>query len=172
MSGTVQSVRQGGVAWVTLGHPGKFNAMSRGMWRELRAVFTALQVAATGLCVYLELERSLVDRPYGGRTPGDEDGWKGSSAISRDAMLAWSFQQASTVGDGPLPTEASLPASGATGNLPSFAVAAHGRGAPGAFGLHGLAIATARRRIAWSLGKAAEARCWSYGPAWLLVVWS
>ncbi len=43
MSGTVQSVRQGEVAWVTLSHPGKFNAMSRGMWRELRAVFTALQ---------------------------------------------------------------------------------------------------------------------------------
>ncbi len=56
MSGTVQSVRQGGVAWVTLGHPGKFNAMSRGMWRELRAVFTALQADASLRSVVLRGE--------------------------------------------------------------------------------------------------------------------
>ena len=30
---------EGRVAWVTLTHPGRFNAMSRAMWRELRAVF-------------------------------------------------------------------------------------------------------------------------------------
>lgn len=43
MSGTVRSERQGAVAVVTLSHPGKFNAMSRGMWRELRSTFLALQ---------------------------------------------------------------------------------------------------------------------------------
>ncbi len=30
---------EGQVAWVTLSHPGRFNAMSRAMWRELRAMF-------------------------------------------------------------------------------------------------------------------------------------
>lgn len=43
MSATVRSERQGAVAFVTLSHPGKFNAMSRGMWRELRSTFLALQ---------------------------------------------------------------------------------------------------------------------------------
>lgn len=43
MSGTIRSERQGALALVTLSHPGKFNAMSRGMWRELRQVFARLQ---------------------------------------------------------------------------------------------------------------------------------
>lgn len=43
MSGQVRLSLQGGVALVTLSHPGKFNAMSRAMWRELRQVFVALQ---------------------------------------------------------------------------------------------------------------------------------
>jgi enoyl-CoA hydratase/carnithine racemase len=43
MSGSVCLERDGGMAWVTLSHPGKFNAMSRAMWRELRTVFEALQ---------------------------------------------------------------------------------------------------------------------------------
>ena len=30
---------EGRVAWVTLTHPGRFNAMSRAMWRELRVLF-------------------------------------------------------------------------------------------------------------------------------------
>ena len=34
------------VATVTLSHPGKFNAMSRAMWRELRAVFEDIQQRA------------------------------------------------------------------------------------------------------------------------------
>jgi len=39
MSGAVRSERRGYLALVTLSHPGKFNAMTRGMWRELRRVF-------------------------------------------------------------------------------------------------------------------------------------
>lgn len=53
MSGTLQSQRHGSLAVVTLDHPGKFNAMSRGMWRELRQVFTALQADASLRCVVL-----------------------------------------------------------------------------------------------------------------------
>lgn len=53
MSGTVQSERQGALAWVILSHPGRFNAMSRGMWRELRRVFTAFQADAGLRCVVL-----------------------------------------------------------------------------------------------------------------------
>ena len=37
---------KGSLAFVTLSHPGKFNAMSRAMWRELRAAFECLQQAA------------------------------------------------------------------------------------------------------------------------------
>lgn len=43
MSGSIRTERQGAHAYVTLSHPGKFNAMSRGMWRELRRVFLSLQ---------------------------------------------------------------------------------------------------------------------------------
>ena len=39
MSGAVRSERQGSLALVTLSHPGKFNAMTRGMWHELRRAF-------------------------------------------------------------------------------------------------------------------------------------
>ena len=35
---------EGALAFVTLSHPGKFNAMSRRMWLELRAVFEGLQL--------------------------------------------------------------------------------------------------------------------------------
>lgn len=41
----------GQVAQVTLSHPGKFNAMSRAMWRELKAVFEDLQGRADIRCV-------------------------------------------------------------------------------------------------------------------------
>jgi enoyl-CoA hydratase/carnithine racemase len=44
------------VAWVTLSHPGKFNAMSRGMWRELRQVFATLQADASLRCIVLRGE--------------------------------------------------------------------------------------------------------------------
>ncbi len=43
MSGQVQLALQGALAFVTLSHPGKFNAMSRLMWRQLREVFEGLQ---------------------------------------------------------------------------------------------------------------------------------
>jgi enoyl-CoA hydratase/carnithine racemase len=44
MSGRVHLAIDHALARVTLSHPGKFNAMSRAMWRELKAVFTSLQV--------------------------------------------------------------------------------------------------------------------------------
>jgi enoyl-CoA hydratase/carnithine racemase len=43
MPGQVRLALQGQVARVTLSHPGKLDAMSRGMWRELREAFTAIQ---------------------------------------------------------------------------------------------------------------------------------
>ena len=39
---TILGVREGAVLTVTLSHPGRLNAMSRSMWRELRAVFEPL----------------------------------------------------------------------------------------------------------------------------------
>lgn len=43
MPGRVHLVVDHALARVTLYHPGKFNAMSRAMWRELKAVFDNLQ---------------------------------------------------------------------------------------------------------------------------------
>ncbi|RJP68964.1 MAG: enoyl-CoA hydratase/isomerase family protein [Comamonadaceae bacterium] len=43
MPGRVHLAIEHTLARVTLSHPGKFNAMSRAMWRELKAVFTDLQ---------------------------------------------------------------------------------------------------------------------------------
>ncbi|MEY4736233.1 MAG: hypothetical protein RL302_552 [Pseudomonadota bacterium] len=54
MSGTVALAMSGAVAWVTLSHPGKFNAMSRSMWLALRAVFEALQGDAAVRCVVVQ----------------------------------------------------------------------------------------------------------------------
>ena len=45
-----------GVVSITLSHPGKFNAMSRAMWRELKTVFTALQTDPEARCVLLRGE--------------------------------------------------------------------------------------------------------------------
>lgn len=56
MSGKILSGRQGPLALVTLSHPGKFNAMSRAMWRELRAVFAALQADTSLRCIVLRGE--------------------------------------------------------------------------------------------------------------------
>ena len=56
MSGKILSERQGPLALVTLSHPGKFNAMSRAMWRDLRAVFTALQTDTSLRCIVLRGE--------------------------------------------------------------------------------------------------------------------
>jgi len=56
MSGHIQLQRQDALAVVTLSHPGKFNAMSCAMWRELRAVFVSLQRDAALRCVVLRGE--------------------------------------------------------------------------------------------------------------------
>lgn len=42
-----------GIVRLTLQHPGKFNAMSRAMWRQLRAVFTVIQQDSGVRCVWL-----------------------------------------------------------------------------------------------------------------------
>lgn len=51
MAGDISVSVQDGVAWVTLEHPGKFNAMSRGMWRHLRDAFVAIQADMSLRCV-------------------------------------------------------------------------------------------------------------------------
>lgn len=51
MSGNIQLERDGALARVTLAHAGKFNAMSRHMWRELKSVFQALQADTNLRCV-------------------------------------------------------------------------------------------------------------------------
>lgn len=51
MSGAIQLRRGDAVAHVTLAHAGKFNAMSRHMWRELKSVFQALQADTSLRCV-------------------------------------------------------------------------------------------------------------------------
>ncbi len=56
MSGRIQLQRQGALALVTLSHPGKFNAMSCAMWRELRAVFLAFQADPSLRCIVLRGE--------------------------------------------------------------------------------------------------------------------
>ncbi|MDO9436640.1 enoyl-CoA hydratase/isomerase family protein [Hydrogenophaga sp.] len=56
MSGRVQLSIEGALARVTLSHPGKFNAMSRGMWRELKTVFAQLQTRADLRCVVVSGE--------------------------------------------------------------------------------------------------------------------
>ncbi len=56
MSGRIRTERQGAQARVILSHPGKFNAMSRAMWRELRAVFEGMQREATLRCIVVSGE--------------------------------------------------------------------------------------------------------------------
>jgi len=56
MNAHIRSERQGRLALVTLSHPGKFNAMTRAMWRELRQVFAEIQSDATLRCVLLRGE--------------------------------------------------------------------------------------------------------------------
>src|SRR4051812_8667477 len=53
MPGQVLFAGQGPVAFVTLSHPGRLNAMSRQMWRELRAVFERIHASAEWRCVVL-----------------------------------------------------------------------------------------------------------------------
>lgn len=56
MSGHIALQRQGALAFVTLSHPGRYNAMSCAMWRELRTVFLSLQHDAALRCVVLRGE--------------------------------------------------------------------------------------------------------------------
>ena len=51
MSGSIHLAMADGVARVAVSHPGKLNAMSRAMWRELRAVFGQIQQDASLRCV-------------------------------------------------------------------------------------------------------------------------
>jgi enoyl-CoA hydratase/carnithine racemase len=51
MSGRVRVDVDGPLARVTLSHPGKLNAMSRAMWRELRSVFETFHTRADLRCV-------------------------------------------------------------------------------------------------------------------------
>ena len=55
MTGQVRVDIHDGIAAVTLAHPGKLNAMSRAMWRELRAIFIDLH-KGDARCVILRGE--------------------------------------------------------------------------------------------------------------------
>lgn len=54
--GRVVVSEQGAVAHVSLSNPGKFNAMTRAMWRELKAVFGALNTRDDLRCVMVSGE--------------------------------------------------------------------------------------------------------------------
>jgi enoyl-CoA hydratase/carnithine racemase len=54
--GQVRLQRHGPIARVVLSHPEKLNAMSRAMWRELRAVFHGLQQDSQVRCAVIEGE--------------------------------------------------------------------------------------------------------------------
>jgi enoyl-CoA hydratase/carnithine racemase len=56
MSGQVRCTVEGVLAQVQLSHPGKLNAMSRGMWRELKQVFEVLQLRGGVRCVVVSGE--------------------------------------------------------------------------------------------------------------------
>ena len=56
MPGHVQFTSAGPIALVTLSHPGKLNAMSREMWRELRSLFTRIQGSREWRCVLVRGE--------------------------------------------------------------------------------------------------------------------
>jgi enoyl-CoA hydratase len=51
MGARVELAVEGAVARVSLGHPGKFNAMSRSMWRDLKTSFDAIQQRTDLRCV-------------------------------------------------------------------------------------------------------------------------
>jgi len=50
-SGQVQLAREGALAWVTLSHPGRLNAITVAMWEQLRQVFESLSADDTVRCV-------------------------------------------------------------------------------------------------------------------------
>ncbi|MES2975642.1 MAG: enoyl-CoA hydratase/isomerase family protein [Pseudomonadota bacterium] len=56
MPGLVKLSYDGRLAFVELSHPGKLNAMSRAMWRELSVIFTAIQAGDGVSCVVVRGE--------------------------------------------------------------------------------------------------------------------
>lgn len=56
MPGQVLLSGEGSLALVRLSHPGRLNAMSRAMWRELRAVFETIQPGGPWRCVVVQGE--------------------------------------------------------------------------------------------------------------------
>lgn len=56
MAGQILCTEQGAVAQVTLSHPGKFNAMSRSMWRDLKTLFDALAGRSDLRCIVIRGE--------------------------------------------------------------------------------------------------------------------
>lgn len=58
MSGSIRFEQQAHVARVTISHTQRFNAMSRVMWRELRAVFERIQRSNDVRCVVIAGENS------------------------------------------------------------------------------------------------------------------
>lgn len=56
MAGQVRLALHGPVARVTLSHPGKLDAMSRAMWRELRDAFLAIQANRELRCAVIQGE--------------------------------------------------------------------------------------------------------------------
>lgn len=56
MPGQIQLHSEGAIALVTLSHPGKLNAMSRGMWRELRAAFEKIHGSGEWRCAVVRGE--------------------------------------------------------------------------------------------------------------------
>lgn len=51
VTGRVRLEREGALAWVTLSHPGRLNAITVGMWGELRDVFTRVSADDALRCV-------------------------------------------------------------------------------------------------------------------------
>lgn len=56
MPGEIRFTAEGPIAFVTLSHPGKLNAMSRSMWRELRAVFERVHASSEWRCAVVRGE--------------------------------------------------------------------------------------------------------------------
>ncbi|MBC7435544.1 MAG: enoyl-CoA hydratase/isomerase family protein [Bdellovibrionales bacterium] len=56
MPGIIKLEYEGPLAFVNLSHPGKLNAMSRAMWRELAVIFITLQASADVRCVVIRGE--------------------------------------------------------------------------------------------------------------------
>ncbi|MCS3504700.1 enoyl-CoA hydratase/isomerase family protein [Achromobacter sp. AGC78] len=56
VTGRVRLEREGALAWVTLSHPGRLNAITVGMWGELRDVFTRVSADDALRCVIVRGE--------------------------------------------------------------------------------------------------------------------